>query len=272
MSELTKLLSILDEARHRLIRILYVVLPLFAFFLAFQIRFYQAPWSPFPIPYPYPNLFDNVTAQVFAWLRADMLPPGVILVNIGIGDSVIAQMEIALLLTFVFSMPWIVHEFGAFLSPALRRNEKQLLRTLAIPATILFTIGFLVALLWLTPFTFFLLFKYVAAMGLVPYLSTDSFLTFALLYTVAFGIVFELPVFVYALTRVGLVRSTFWWKHWRGAVMGCFVFGMVITPDNSGITMILIAVPMVALYFGGAFFARRSERKREHRELLAEPA
>jgi sec-independent protein translocase protein TatC len=272
MSELQKLLTILDEARHRLIRILYVVLPLFAFFLAFRIQFFRLGGVPFAIPYPYPNLFDNVTAQVFAWLRSDMLPAGVILVNIGIGDSVIAQMEIALLLTFVFSMPWIVHELGAFLSPALRRNEKELLKTLAIPATVLFAVGFLVALLWLTPFTFFLLFRYVAAMGLVPYLSTDSFLTFALLYTVAFGIVFELPVFVYALTRVGLVKSAFWWKHWRGAVMGCFVFGMVITPDNSGITMVLIALPMIALYFSGAYFARRMERQREHRALLAEPA
>ena len=223
------------------------------------------------MPYPYPNLFYNCTARVFGWLRVEMLPSTVTLVNIGIGDSVIAQMEIGLLLTVVLTMPWMVHEIGAFLAPALRRNERELLRTLAIPATILFTIGFLLALLWLTPFTFTLLFRYVAAMGLVPYLSTDSFLTFALLYTLAFGIVFELPVFVYALTRIGLVKSAFWTKHWRGAIVGCLIFGMVITPDNSGITMMLIALPMMALYFGGAYFARRTERLRERKALLAGP-
>lgn len=259
MSELQKLLSILDEARRRMIRILMVFLPLFGFFLTFQIDSAKVSWAPFRIYYPYPNLFDNVTAQVFSWLRADMLPSSVILVNIGIGDSVIAQMEIGLLLAAVISMPWIVHEIGAFLSPALRLNERLLIRSLAIPATILFTIGFLIALFWLTPFTFLLLFKYVSAMGLVPYLSTDSFLAFALLYTAGFGIVFELPVFIYALTRVGLVKSTFWMQHWRAAVLGCFVFGMIITPDNSGITMTLIALPMIGLYFGGAYFAKKFE-------------
>lgn len=269
MSELEKLLGILDEVRHRALRILYVFLPLFGFFLSFQIRVARVAWLPFALPYPYPNLFYNVTAQVFAWLRAEMLPANVTLVNIGIGDSVIAQMEIGLLLSVVLTMPWIVHELGAFLSPALRRNERELLRTLAIPATLLFAAGFFLALFWLTPFTFLLLFRYVGAMGLVPYLSTDGFLTFALLYTTAFGLVFELPVFVYALTRAGLVRAGFWMKHWRGAVLGCFVFGMVITPDNSGITMTLIALPMIALYFGGAFFARRFEARRDHRAALS---
>jgi sec-independent protein translocase protein TatC len=157
-------------------------------------------------------------------------------------------------------MPWTTHEIAAFLMPALRHNERQLLVTVAVPATVLFVTGFLIALLWLTPFTYYLLFHYVAAMGLTPYLSADSFITFTLLYTTAFGVVFEVPVFVYTLTRLHLVKAAFWSKHWRGAIVACLIFGMVITPDNSGITMTLIAVPMMALYFGGVYFARRYER------------
>ncbi len=263
MSELRKFLDVLDEIRHRLVRIMMVLVPIFGFLLAFQIRVARIPGIPLGIPYPYPNLFDNITAQIFHRLVTTMLPPGVVLLNLGVGDSVVAQMEIGLLVTLTVGMPWLVHEVGAFLVPALRRNERELLRGLAIPATALFAVGFVLAFFWLTPLTFDFLFRYVAAMGLAPNLGVQSFLTFALLYTLAFGVVFELPVFVYALTRARLVRAAAWRKHWRAAVMGCLVFGMVITPDNSGVTMLLIAAPMIALYFGGVLFAQRYERRRD---------
>ncbi|EQD45035.1 Sec-independent periplasmic protein translocase, partial [mine drainage metagenome] len=181
--------------------------------------------------------------------------------NLGVGDSILVQMEIGLLLTLIVGMPWIVHEVGAFLVPALRRNERALLRQIGLPATALFALGTGLGLVLITPFTFVLLFKYVAAMGLAPVLGVQEFVTFALLYSIAFGIVFELPVFVYALTRLGVVKGSTWKKHWRGAVLGSLVFGMVITPDNSGITMLLIASPMIVLYFGGAYFAARWEHQ-----------
>ena len=123
----------------------------------------------------------------------------------------------------------------------------------------------MLGILFLTPSTFRLLFRYVAAMGLAPVLGVQGFVTFALLYSLAFGVVFELPVFVYALTRLGVVRAVSWRKHWRAAVLASLVFGMIVTPDNSGITMVLIAAPMVALYLGGAFFAGRWEAREAHR-------
>jgi sec-independent protein translocase protein TatC len=218
-----------------------------------------------PFGYPWPSPFYNVTAQVFRWMVAWMLPHGVELLNVGVGDSILVQMEIGLLLTLILGMPWIVHEVGAFLMPALRRNERQLIRQVGLPASILFAFGTSLGLFILTPFTFLLLFRYVSAMGLAPVLGVQDFVTFALLYSLAFGVVFELPVFVYTLTRLGLVRASAWKKHWRGAVIGALLFGMVITPDNSGITMLLVATPMIALYLGGAYFAGRWERTARRR-------
>ncbi len=271
MSELKKLLLVLDELRRRALRITIVLAPLFGFFLTFEIRWKTVGGIPWGVPYPWPSPFYNVTAQVFAWMRADMLPPGETLINIGVGDPVIIQMEIGILLTVAVGMPWIIHEVGAFLLPALRRNERELLKSLGIPATILFLVGFVIGLIWFTPFTFLLLFKYLQAMGLAPVLSAESFIEFALLYTLAFGIAFELPVFVYSLSRLGLVPASFWRKHWRGAIVGCLVFGMIITPDNSGITMLLIATPMSGLYFGGMYMAERHARLSERARLLVIP-
>ena len=264
MTDLDRLLGVLSEARRRLFRITWVLAPLFGFLLFFEIVPVRLTLFGVAIPfgYPWPSPFYNVTAQVFHGMVVWMLPPNVELLNVGVGDSILVQMEIGLLLTLILGMPWIVHEAGAFLVPALRKNERTLIRQIGIPATALFALGTLIGVFLITPFTFLLLFRYVAAMGLAPVLGVQDFVTFALLYSLAFGVVFELPVFVYALTRLGVVKAAAWRKHWRGAVLGSLIFGMVITPDNSGITMLLIAIPMMGLYFGGAYFAGRWERQR----------
>lgn len=267
MGDLDRLLSVLSEARRRLFRIALVLGPLFGFLLVFQIQLVPFTLGPFRtvFPLPIPNLFYNVTAQVFQWLKDHMLPANVQLLNIGVGDSVMVEMEIGLLLTAILGMPWIVHELGAFLVPALRRNERRLLRSIGIPATILFVAGFLAGLFVLTPFTYLILFEYVGALGLAPVMGVQDFVTFTLLYSLAFGVVCELPVFIYALTRLGVVEASTWKKHWRAAIIGSLIFGMIITPDNSGITMCLIAVPMMGLYFGGAYFAQRYESRHSDR-------
>jgi sec-independent protein translocase protein TatC len=264
MRDLDRILSVLSEARRRLVRIVLVLAPLFGFLLTFRLQPVSLPlWGVnLPLAYPVPNLFYNVTAQVFGALVGLTLPPNVQLINYHVGDSVVVQLEIGALLTLILGMPWIVHELGAFLVPALRHNERELLRRIGIPATVLFAIGTLLGLLFLTPLTFRLLFQYVGALGLAPILGVQDFVTFVLLYSLAFGIVFELPVFVYTLTRLGLVKAAAWRKHWRAAVIGALVFGMIITPDNSGITMLLVATPMIGLYLGGAWFAQRWETTR----------
>jgi len=265
MRDLDRILAVLAEVRHRLIRIAFVLGPLFGFLLFFELKPVTIPLFGVSVPfaYPWPNPFYNVSAQVFLAMVAWMLPPGVKLLNVGVGDSIFAQMEIGLLLTLILGMPWIVHEVGAFLIPALRRNERALIRQIGIPATGLFALGTAIGILFITPFTFRLLFLYVSAMNLEPVLGVQDFVTFALVYSLAFGVVFELPVFVYALTRLGVVKAAAWRKHWRGAVLGALIFGMVITPDNSGITMMLIATPMIGLYLGGAYFAARWEGRRD---------
>jgi len=262
MGDLDRILAILQEVRTRLVRILLVLGPIFGFLVTFRLDpiTLRIAGVAVPFAYPWPNLFDNVTAQVFRALATYTLPPGVALLNVGVGDSILVQVEIGLLLTLIVGMPWIVHEAGAFLVPALRHRERELVRRIGIPATALFATGTALGLFVLTPLTFRLLFQYVSAMGLEPVLGVQQFATFALLYSIAFGVVFELPVFVYALSRLGVVRAAAWRRHWRAAVIASLVFGMVITPDNSGITMLMIALPMIGLYLGGAYFAGRWER------------
>jgi sec-independent protein translocase protein TatC len=67
---------------------------------------------------------------------------------------------------------------------------------------------------------------------------------------------------MYGLSAVGILSADFWKRHWRIATAGIFIFGALITPDGSGVTMMLVSLPMLLLYVVGYAFARRAQRVR----------
>jgi sec-independent protein translocase protein TatC len=133
-----------------------------------------------------------------------------------------------------------------------------------MPILLLFFAGVLLCLVVVLPFTFSLLYTYQTALGAnLLLLFADDFISFVLLFMLAFGLAFELPVLMYGLTALGIISSEFWKKNWRFAAIAIFVFGAIITPDGSGITMFLVALPMLALYVLGYAASVRLERRRE---------
>jgi len=77
----------------------------------------------------------------------------------------------------------------------------------------------------------------------------------------AFGISFQLPLVMYAATASGITEASFWRKNIRYAIVVIVIFGAVVTPDGSGVTMWFIGGPMIALYVAGMFFVERKERQ-----------
>jgi len=89
-----------------------------------------------------------------------------------------------------------------------------------------------------------------------PYFSLDSFVSSVFLLTVSVGVIFLLPVVMVLLTRLSIVPSEWWLKHWRGAVLASVIFSAVITPDGSGVTMVFLFVPLMLLYGIGAVLSK----------------
>ena len=87
-----------------------------------------------------------------------------------------------------------------------------------------------------------------------------DFVSFVLQFLLAFGLSFQLPLIMYALSASGMVDSKFWRRNMRYAIIGIVIFGAVITPDGSGVTMWFIGGPMLALYFAGMFVIERKAR------------
>ena len=158
-------------------------------------------------------------------------------------------------------MPIIIREFAVFLKPALKEREINVGRTITIPAIGLFIGGCIFSYTLVIPYILDFLYKYGESAGLVTFLNIMDFVSFVLQFLLAFGISFQLPLAMYAMSMSGMTDSKFWRRNLRYAIVAIVIFGAVITPDGSGVTMWFIAGPMIALYLAGMLIVERKERR-----------
>ena len=253
----------LDELRYRAVRIVVAFSIFFAIFVVFKVEFIKL--FGYSIPILYPNVYDNAGAQFFYLIKQHVVPSSTVLIAFKPTDGVVADLYSSMFLALIFSMPVIILEIGKFLSPALKQSEKMFLRSIVVPASLLFIIGSFIGTLYVAPVLFYVFFLFELGIGAETTMSITSFVSFFLAYIITFGLSFETPVIMVGLTRAGLVTSEYWIKHWRYAIVGAMVFGMIFSPGVLGLNMTLMALPIIILYFGGIYFAKRAERKAKQR-------
>ena len=212
--------------------------------------------------YPYPNPFENIAVQLTLLLKDTLLPPEVKFIQTAPGQAFFAQIHISLLLSIMCSIPIIAREFFAFIYPALSANTTTAIYKITLPILLLFTMGIIFSYLLVIPFTLSFLYKYGESLGAETFVTVSDFMTFVLQFMLGFGLAFQLPVLMYGLSLTGLVDSTFWSKNLRYAIVILAIFGALITPDGSGITMWFVSIPMIVLYVLGIMIIRRAERHR----------
>ncbi|KAG2477956.1 MAG: Sec-independent protein translocase protein TatC [Nitrosopumilales archaeon] len=259
MSEIQEINKHLEELRRRILKIVIVVIAITAFLLAFHAEPVEI--LGVGLFYPTPQPLDNIAAQITDYFRVNLVPESVQLIQTAPGQAFFAQVYIAALVGIVAVMPIIIREVAAFLKPALKENEIHISRNITIPALGLFVAGCLFSYFLVIPYILDFLYKYGESAGLVTFLNIMDFVTFVLQFLLAFGLSFQLPMIMYATTASGMTDAKFWRKNIRYAVVIIVIFGAIITPDGSGITMWFIAAPMLALYLGGMVIIERKERK-----------
>ncbi|MFB5598418.1 MAG: twin-arginine translocase subunit TatC, partial [Nitrosopumilaceae archaeon] len=193
--------------------------------------------------------------------RINLVPEDVQLIQTAPGQAFFAQVYIAALVGMVFGMPIIIREAVGFLRPALKENEIHISRSISVPALGLFVGGCVFSYALVIPYILDFLYRYGDSAGLITFLNVIDFVTFVLQFLLAFGLSFQLPLIMYAVTAAGLTDTKFWRKNIRYAIIIIVIFGAIITPDGSGVTMWFIAGPMIALYLAGMFIIERREQK-----------
>ncbi|BDQ31053.1 MAG: twin-arginine translocase subunit TatC [Nitrosopumilus sp.] len=260
MSELDGINQHLEELRKRLLRIVLVIGIITAFILTFHAEPIQI--SGITMYYPSPDPLNNIAAQITNHMKTNLVPEDVRLIQTAPGQAFFAQVYIAALAGIVVGMPVIVKELVGFIKPALKENEIHVSRNITIPALGLFITGCVFSYNLVIPYILDFLYRYGESAGLVTFLNVIEFVTFVLQFLLAFGFSFQLPLVMYAISVSGMVDSDFWRKNIRYAIVIITIFGAVITPDGSGVTMWFIAGPMIALYLIGMIVIERKERKK----------
>jgi len=259
MDELKQIGTHLEELRKRLIRIVLTVVLISVFILSFHLNAFD--YNGITLYYPTPDPLDNIAAQVTVAMKNQMVPESVQLIQTAPGQAFFAQFYVAVLLGIIFGMPVIVKELVGFVSPALGKKETKIIRNITIPAVGLFIAGSLFSYFFVTPYILEFLYKYGESSGLVTFLNIVDFITFVLQFLLAFGISFQLPLIMYAVSVSGMTDAKFWRKNIRYAIIIIVIFGAVITPDGSGITMWFVSGPMMALYLVGMIFVERQSKQ-----------
>jgi len=249
----------LEELRKRILRMVAAVGIIAVFVLTFHLNAFD--YNGMTVYYPTPDPLDNIAAQITVEMKDQLIPQNVQLIQTAPGQAFFAQIYVAGLLGVVFGMPVIVRELVGFASPALAKKEIQVIRSITIPAISLFIGGCLFSYYFVIPYILEFLYKYGEASGLVTFLNVIDFVTFVLQFLLAFGISFQLPLIMYAMSASGMTDEKFWRRNIRYAIVIIVVFGAIITPDGSGITMWFVAGPMITLYLIGMIFIERQGRQ-----------
>jgi len=250
------LLDHIEELRQRLIKVFITVGGLSLLTFLFELKFLKI--NSFSIPYLYPNVYHNIAASLIETLRDQNLPPYVKIIVTTPSEALISEMYISIFLGILIGMPVIAYEFWAFVAPGLYAKEKMVLLKLTVPAVFLFALGCAFGYVFVVPFAFEFLYAYAQSIGVITYITISDFIMFILMFCLAVGITFELPIIMWGVTKIGLVKPESWKKNIRYFIAFSIIYGALITPDGSGVTMWFIALPMIVLYGVGYALAKKT--------------
>ncbi|HYF10104.1 MAG TPA: twin-arginine translocase subunit TatC [Candidatus Paceibacterota bacterium] len=212
---------------------------------------------------PVPSFTSIPTAiQIFQDIREDLLPPGVRLISLSPFAGFVTQVSVALLASFILTLPVLLYRILAYVSPALHEAERRLMLIVLIPSFLLFLAGVTFAYQLVIPTTFTILYSFAPELGAEPFFLVNEFLSTAAFLMISVGLMFLVPVMMVFLSAIRLIEASFWRAWWRHSLLGFLLFAAFVTPDGSGITMLMLSLPMAALYAGGLAAAAYLERRR----------
>lgn len=220
------LTSHLEELRRRLL------ISLLAWLIGFAACYSQAQW-----------LFNQVAQPV-----RQALPAGNSLVFIHATEPFFTYLKLSALAGLVITLPIILWQLWAFVAPALYQGEKRLAAPFILASCLCFGCGTYFGFTWVFPLVFSFLISFGLGVGEVQaMLSISGYLTMASRLLMAFGLVFELPIVVFFLARVGVVDHHWLSKKRSYALLFGFVLGAVLTPPDI-FSQTAIALPFIVLY------------------------
>jgi sec-independent protein translocase protein TatC len=183
----------------------------------------------------------------------------------GPAEALMLYMKMAFFVGIFVAFPFVLWEVWGFISPGLYKNEKAWAIPFIGMGSLFFLGGALFGHYFLFPLTFQFLYTFGGSdMEFLPRIG--EYWSFYSWFLLGLGLVFQIPVVIFVLSRLGIVSAPFLLRAWKWAVLGSFVIAAVITPTPDAVTATALAGPMVGLYLLGVLVAWIFGRDREREE------
>ena len=226
------LVSHLTELRDKLLRAILAILIIFIGIFPFANDIYLAVSEP---------------------LRA-LLPPGASMIATEVASPFFAPFKLALMSALFLAMPYVLYQVWSFIAPGMYRHEKRLAVPLLASSVVLFYAGAAFAYFVVFPLIF-AFFTSVAPDDITIMTDINSYLNFVLKLFFAFGLAFEIPIAAVLLIWAGITTPETLAGKRPYIIVGCFIFGMLLTPPDI-ISQSLLAIPMWLLFEVGVYFGK----------------
>jgi sec-independent protein translocase protein TatC len=211
--------------------------------------------------------FKEKLFQVLTHPLIGVMQPGDKLIFTGLPEAFFTYLKVSFLAGIILATPVLFFQFWMFVAPGLYEKEKRLLIPIVSLSTVFFVGGAFFGYFIVFPygFKFFLGF---ASDIIKPLPSMREYLSFASTLLLAFGLVFELPLIITFLAKLGMVSVPFLKKNRKYAILLFFIAAAILTPPDV-VTQILMALPLIVLYeisiIGAKIFGKKDPEKSENK-------
>jgi sec-independent protein translocase protein TatC len=176
--------------------------------------------------------------------------PGVKFITTGPSEALVLYMKMAFFVGIFLAAPYLLYQVWAFVAPGLYAHEKSYAVPFIVMGSLFFLGGAAFGHYVLFPTTFGFLIGFGGQdMQFLP--KVDEYYSFYSWFLLGLGLVFQLPVIIFVLARIGLVTPGFLIRHFKYAVLVAFIVSAVITPSTDIYLQTMLAVPMLGLYLLG---------------------
>jgi len=182
------------------------------------------------------------------------------IINIKMSGQFLTHMYISIVVGFIMSFPYILWEIWRFVKPAMLEKERRYSQGGVFVSTLLFLMGILFSYFLIVPLTVNFLGNYHVSETVVNQISLGSYISTVVSVTFAVGLVFELPILVYFLTKVGVITPDFLKKNRRYMYVILLILSAIITPPDM-FSQVLVVFPMIGLYEFSIVVSKRVYKK-----------
>jgi sec-independent protein translocase protein TatC len=200
-----------------------------------------------------------------SWIPTDL--PTIPFVFLAPAEALWQNVKVAGLFALVLAMPYILWELWQFVVPGLHAQERRFVGPFVLLSTVAFYAGVGFSFFFVLPFALNFLITYGVSAGFIPQLSIAQYVGFALWFLLVFGLIFEVPLAITLMAKLGWVDAPILKRYRKWALLGAFIVAAILTPTPDPFNQCLMALPMYIFYEVGivsaGFFNKKKAKPAE---------